>query len=150
MRTMFLITFLMLSGLSWSQTGHGKKVTIHLNNITLEEALTILSISYAIEFSYSDDVVPTHEIVNLSIQDETLTSALDKLLSKFNLGYKVTGKRVLLKKSSRCSWSCRSGSSGCWFLLGREGAGTAHAATRPPRSCGDGHADACGERRLPG
>ena len=97
---MFLITFLMLSGLSWSQTGHGKKVTIHLNNITLEEALTILSISYAIEFSYSDDVVPTHEIVNLSIQDETLTSALDKLLSKFNLGYKVTGKRVLLKKSA--------------------------------------------------
>ena len=100
MRTMFLITFLMLSGLSWSQTGHGKKVTIHLNNITLEEALTILSISYAIEFSYSDDVVPTHEIVNLSIQDETLTSALDKLLSKFDLGYKVTGKRVLLKKSA--------------------------------------------------
>ena len=97
---MFLITFLMLSGLSWSQIGHGKKVTIHLNNITLEEALTILSISYAIEFSYSDDVVPTHEIVNLSIQDETLTSALDKLLSKFNLGYKVTGKRVLLKKSA--------------------------------------------------
>ena len=100
MRTVFLITFLMFSGLSWSQTGQAKKVTIELSNITLEEALTILSISYAIEFSYSDDVVPTHEVVNLSIQDEELTTALDKLLSKFNLGYKVTGKRVLLKKSA--------------------------------------------------
>src|SRR5687767_9908684 len=99
MRTIFLITLLTLSGLSWAQNGHAKKVTIELSNITLEEALTILSISYAIEFSYSDDVVPTHEIVNLSIKDEGLTTALDKLLNRFSLGYKITGKRVLIKKS---------------------------------------------------
>src|SRR5688572_11699295 len=99
MRTTFLITLLMLTGLACAQTGQVKKVTIELSNITLEEALTILSISYAIDFSYSDDVVPTHEIVNLSIKNEGLPAALDKLLNRFNLGYKITGKRVLIKKS---------------------------------------------------
>ena len=99
MRTSFSVIFVFLSCAAWTQSMHSKKITIELSNITLEEALTILSISYGIDFSYSDDVVPTQEIINLSIQNEALTVVLDKLLGRFNLGYKINNNRVLLKRS---------------------------------------------------
>lgn len=76
-----------------------KKATIVLTGISLEKALSLLSISYGVEFSYSDDVVPTQTIVDLSINDENLVSALDKLLRPFGITYKILNTRIVLRKS---------------------------------------------------
>jgi TonB-dependent starch-binding outer membrane protein SusC len=77
-----------------------KRATILLDNISLEEALTILSISYGIQFSYSDDVVPTQTIINLSIQDDNLSVALEKLLAPFGVTYKKANEtRIVLRAS---------------------------------------------------
>lgn len=60
MRIVLMIMILVLSSkaLLSQHVERSKKVTIELSNISLGEAITILSISYNIEFSYSDDVVP--------------------------------------------------------------------------------------------
>src|SRR3990170_2758889 len=95
------VRFLFYSLGSMRSNQSPSKMTIDLKGISLEEALTILAITYSVEFSYSDDIVPTQEIVNLSILDETLSSVLDKLLPKFNVAYKIVNNRVLLKRSER-------------------------------------------------
>src|SRR5687768_5972420 len=61
MKKKILIIFFLMS---WNAVGQTpdtekRKVTVLLTNISLEEALTVLSISYAVQFSYSDDIVPT-------------------------------------------------------------------------------------------
>jgi hypothetical protein len=79
-----------------------KKVTILPTNISLEEALTILSISYGVQFSYSDDVVPTQTLINLTIQNENLDSALEKLLNPYGITYKITNNnRIVLRNNRR-------------------------------------------------
>jgi hypothetical protein len=100
MRVAASVFLLFISFSGWTQSLPTKKVTIELANISLEKALTILSLSYGVEFSYSDDVVPTQKIVNLSIQDEDIITTLEKLLVPLNLGYKVSNNRILLKKAS--------------------------------------------------
>jgi Carboxypeptidase regulatory-like domain/TonB-dependent Receptor Plug Domain len=78
-----------------------RKATILLSNISLEEVLTIIGISYSVQFSYSDNIVPSQTIINLSIQDYNLDLALDKLLGPFGISYKRTsGNRLLLVKKS--------------------------------------------------
>jgi hypothetical protein len=96
----FAIAFCLLTSSSWCQLVESRTVSIQLNNITLEEALTILSISYGVTFSYSDDVVPLNERIDLSIQKERLTTVLNKLLRPLNLDYKISNKRILLRKLS--------------------------------------------------
>src|SRR6266567_1604733 len=74
------------------------KVTVQLPSISMSEALTVLGISYNVRFSYSDDVIPLHVIVNLSIDNEPLTSALDKVLTPHGIVYKVVNSRIVLRK----------------------------------------------------
>lgn len=103
MRKVVVAVFSLVSWLAPAQTldQPEKKVTVLLSNISLEEALTILSISYGVKFSYSDDVIPTESIINLNIQDETLTAALEKLLKPLSLAYKVSkANHIILRKIS--------------------------------------------------
>lgn len=76
-----------------------KKVTLVLTNISLEESLTIIGISYGVHFSYSDDVVPIQTKVNLNIQNEIITTSLDKLLNPFGITYKIANQNhFILRK----------------------------------------------------
>jgi hypothetical protein len=103
MKGCILITFVLLPFFASSQSNpdRGKKATLVLTNISLEEALTVLGISYSVQFSYSDDVVPTQSIINLNINDEELEPALVKLLSPFAIAYKITGRnRIILRKAA--------------------------------------------------
>src|SRR5690349_11569200 len=101
MKKLILSVFIFLPAIVSAQTKYSpeKKVTILLTNISLEEALTVLGISYSVEFSYSDDIVPTQTTVNLTVKDETLTDVLNTLLGQYHLSYKIVKNRVMLKKS---------------------------------------------------
>ena len=94
-----LCLFWALATIAQTPNPEEKKATILLTNLSLEEALTIFSISYGVQFSYSDDAVPTQTIINLSIQDFNLAVALQKLLAPFGITYKITnGNRIILSK----------------------------------------------------
>ncbi len=76
-----------------------KRVTLMLTDISLEKALTVLSISYDVTFSYSDDIVPSERIVSLSVQNEQLDAALDKLLAPLAIEYKISKHRIILRQA---------------------------------------------------
>ncbi|MEJ7646040.1 MAG: TonB-dependent receptor [Chryseolinea sp.] len=99
MKTTLLLLFVCLTFSSHAQSNNPKKVTLTLSAISLERALAVLAAAYQTDVSYSDDIVPVDDIVSLSIQDETLANALDKLLRPYDLGYKVIKDRVVLKRS---------------------------------------------------
>src|SRR5688572_32177787 len=104
MRRLFLIGFTLLTLIASGQTTDPteKKVTVLLSNISLEEALTIIGISYGIQISYSDDVVPSQTIINLRIEDETLQASLEKILKPYGITYKpLKGNRYVLQKIKR-------------------------------------------------
>lgn len=98
-RNGLMIVLMLIPLLCHSQGKDGKNVTIMLNDISLAEALTVLSISYDVSFSYSDDIIPSNQIITLAVQGEPLQDVLDKLLSPFGIGYKVSRKRIILRKS---------------------------------------------------
>ena len=80
MRKVCLIFFSLLSWAVFAQkvNPQDKRVTVLLNHISLGEALTVMGISYGVQFSYSDDIVPTQVTINLAIQNETLPTSLEK------------------------------------------------------------------------
>jgi hypothetical protein len=102
MRKVLLTVLSLLTLFATAQTPHAqdRKATVLRNNISIEEALALLSTNYGVTFSYSDDVVPMQTTVNLEIYDETLPSALDKLLKPLSIIYKITNsKRIVLRKA---------------------------------------------------
>ena len=104
MRHAFVVAFSLLAWMAPAQkvNSQEKKVTVLLNNISLEKALTIIEISYGVQFSYSDDIVPTQAIIKLNIQNETLSASLDKLLKPFKIIFKFTNNnRIVLIKITR-------------------------------------------------
>jgi hypothetical protein len=85
----------------WSQAVRtDQKATIRLSGISLARALEVISASYGVEFSYSDDVVPVETIVDLSIENQNVESALNTLLSPFKIAFKWSGRnRIILRRS---------------------------------------------------
>jgi hypothetical protein len=98
-RKLLTIALFLTSLASFCQEKGGKRVTLVLNDISLEKALAVLSISYDVTFSYSDDIILSDRIVSLYVQDEQLVTALDKLLSPLAIEYKISKRRIILRQS---------------------------------------------------
>jgi hypothetical protein len=77
-----------------------QRVTLKLENITLEEALTVLAISYGVPFSYSDDLVPLQSKVSLDVEEESLKDVLKTLLDPMSLEYKFVRNRIVIRYPS--------------------------------------------------
>jgi hypothetical protein len=75
-----------------------KKANLFFKNEMLEAVLGTLSSLYAVEFSYSDNIVPIHTRISLPDQQYTLKEALDLALSGLNIAYTVRGSRIILQK----------------------------------------------------
>lgn len=103
MQKIFLVFFLLTTSFVTAQidSTRERKATIMLNNIALGEAVTILGISYGVQFTYSDDVIPTEAIINLDIKNESLTTSLDRLFSPLGISYKIVKEnRIILRRLS--------------------------------------------------
>lgn len=82
-----------------AQTALEKTVSIHLDQVQLEEALSSLSAAASVEFSYSDDIVPVTERVSLHAENEALGVVLTRLLEPFQVEYKLLNGRIILRKA---------------------------------------------------
>lgn len=101
MRSLATIVLLLLP--LWSALAQAnkldKKITVHLTNVTVEEALSIISKVSAIEFTYSDDVVPVNERVSIAADEQKLSAVLSFLLINFQIEYKYTRDRIIFRKA---------------------------------------------------
>lgn len=96
----FLITgifLLAILSLHAQQAGLDKTVSLNYQRVPLERALQDISEDYAVFFSYSKDIVPVREKVSVSVYNQPLRLALDKLLSSTKIVYAPIGEQIVLR-----------------------------------------------------
>jgi hypothetical protein len=100
-RTYKVFLFFILSiTLSFSQsTLLDKKVSVQVENVSIEKTLKLIRSTYGVNFCYSPDQINVSKKISLSIQDMTLEQALSKLFQNTQITYTVIGNQIILKKS---------------------------------------------------
>ncbi|HYG18912.1 MAG TPA: SusC/RagA family TonB-linked outer membrane protein, partial [Ohtaekwangia sp.] len=95
---------LLLCGLLQAYDGYSqvldKKVTVHLTDVSFEQALQELGSAAEVKFAYSLDQLGVKDKVSISVRDVPLQAVLDTLLTAFGIRYRVhNGESVIsLKK----------------------------------------------------
>lgn len=101
-----LVTYLLaLVGLFLVGTVHAQnslleqKVTLQVEEVPFKKVLNSISKNYNIEFSYSEERIPTNQKVSLDYVDERLRVVMDDLAAQTEITYQViSGKVVLIPK----------------------------------------------------
>lgn len=76
------------------------KITLNLNNVTLEQAFEEIKKESEFSFWYSNDEVDTKQKVSISVKNENIHQVLSKLLNSKNLDYSIDNKHILVHKSN--------------------------------------------------
>jgi hypothetical protein len=74
------------------------KVSLTLNNVSLEKALSELEKSAQVKFSYNSRALKLSQRVNVLANNEALSSVLNKLLKPMNIKYVQVSNRIVLRK----------------------------------------------------
>jgi len=76
-----------------------KKISIDLSQVTLEQALDIISNKAGFTFSYSDDIIPVQLTVSLSVKNKTVRKIFDLLFDDIDIEYTIVNNQIALKTS---------------------------------------------------
>ena len=83
----------------WAQSDIlNKTVTLQYTNLTIREILNNIQQEYGVRFSYLNNEIPSEKKINLTIENEPLYKALDKIFTDTPIGYQVVSGQVILKK----------------------------------------------------
>jgi len=99
----FCFCSLAFASSSFSQKVLSHKVTADLKNVSLENALEIISASAGVKIAYSDQVLKKTTVVNKDLNNENLGEALSKLLSPIGLSYSVVEDVVVIVRQNQLS-----------------------------------------------
>ncbi len=86
-----------------------KYVTMQFKNITLEEAIQKMKITYGVNFTYSPDQINLNQKVSLNVKSVSLGNALNELFTPTTITYKSVGNQIVLKKGKQPSRVSTSG-----------------------------------------
>lgn len=75
-----------------------KKVSYSCENFLLGKALSDISKTLEIPFSYSNNIIPPEKYISCSLQNVPLRQLLDFVLEGVSVGYKILGPQVVLYK----------------------------------------------------
>jgi hypothetical protein len=80
-----------------------KKLSISVRNISIKEAIEVISNKAGINFSYSDDLVSLSQKVSINAVDMSLKDILNQLFADKSIEYKMVGNQIILqtKKTSK-------------------------------------------------
>ncbi|RHJ94224.1 SusC/RagA family TonB-linked outer membrane protein [Parabacteroides bouchesdurhonensis] len=101
MRLTFI--FYLLSLLSVSAVNvqsQNVKLSLSLNNVTLEQALDAVKKQSNYSFWFRDDEINLKESVSINVKKESLDNILSSLLLDSGLNYKIEGAHIILYKES--------------------------------------------------
>jgi TonB-dependent SusC/RagA subfamily outer membrane receptor len=74
------------------------KVSLTLNNVSLEKALSELEKTALIKFSYNSRALKINRIVSVYANNEALSNVLNKLLKPLSIKYVQVSNRIVLRK----------------------------------------------------
>ncbi|MFK7903820.1 MAG: hypothetical protein AB8B69_01785, partial [Chitinophagales bacterium] len=74
-----------------------KKVTMERVDVSVEDVLKELSKKCEVRFSYSKNLVAVGKKVDVHFEGKSLRFILEEILEPIGAGYKVLGKRIILK-----------------------------------------------------
>ena len=72
------------------------EITLDLKDVTLENAVTQIASQANVSVAYSKEFVDTKQLVSISVKNASLKEALNNLLKKTNIGYSISGDKLLL------------------------------------------------------
>jgi TonB-linked SusC/RagA family outer membrane protein len=74
------------------------KVTLYLNNVSAEKALSELENLAKVKFSYNSRTLGLYQRVSINAKNETLAAVLLKMLKPLNIKYIQVSNRIILRK----------------------------------------------------
>ena len=96
-RLLISICGLFLSGIILGQSSSlEREVSFSYFEMRLEDALTDLTNTYAINFSYSSDFIPVNQRITAKVKNERLGNALNVLFSETPVIYRRIGNQIAL------------------------------------------------------
>ena len=93
----FLVAFLLSAVLQASATGYGQNVSLSLNDVPLEKALTAIKTQSGYHLAYLKEWMQTTKKVTLRLKDVPLTEALDACFKDQPLTYAIVASTILVK-----------------------------------------------------
>lgn len=75
-----------------------KKITLNLENVTLQKALATIEQQTKIRFAYSSSIIPVGEKVNVRAVNRPLDSVLNDLFADLNIEYQPVRGQIMLKR----------------------------------------------------
>jgi hypothetical protein len=98
-KTWLLLFFLGCSTMPlFSQTPLDARVSLEVENMSLETALYLLVEQSKVKLSFSNSIIPNDKRVTIKAENESLRTVLDQLLKETGVEYRVSGSQVVLVK----------------------------------------------------
>ncbi|TDP03039.1 SusC/RagA family TonB-linked outer membrane protein [Flavobacterium sp. 245] len=76
------------------------KVTITVENLTLDNALSKIEKSAQVKFSYNSRLPQLNQKVSIEANQETLSSILNRILAPFNITFSEVSNQIVLQKNA--------------------------------------------------
>lgn len=99
MRTFFLLLILLPWCASAQREVLQQEISLVADSEPLEAVLTRIGEAAHVFFSYSADVVPVDARITFTADRLRLERVLDQLLGRYTIVYKVSGRRIILRKA---------------------------------------------------
>ncbi len=78
-----------------------RKLTLHLENVSLKSALKEIEKTCKIRFSYNPGKLPLEKSVSISVKEESLHTLLSRLLQPLEISFQFTEDQVILKPATK-------------------------------------------------
>ncbi len=96
---------LLFTGLSYAHTSNAqevldREVSLQLKEQNLENALSKIEASANVKFIFSSKLINSTRFVSLNVKQQKLSTVLETLLKPLNIGFKVSGNKIILNRQS--------------------------------------------------
>ncbi|MEW6193844.1 MAG: TonB-dependent receptor [Bacteroidota bacterium] len=93
-----LVNILFASGSSEGQDLRSIKVTLNVQNVTLEDAILTLEKNSNLKFVYLEEEIPLNERVTIDVTNESLYDLLKGLAGEYGLVFQRINNQIVIKK----------------------------------------------------
>jgi TonB-linked SusC/RagA family outer membrane protein len=94
---LLLGTLQSVADIAYSQSA---KLSLHMNNVTVQEVLLEIERSSSFYFSYNTNRIDANRRVSVDLEDKAITEVLEKLFSDKKVGYTIDDKHIILFRAN--------------------------------------------------